>query len=32
MLAPEGGLGDVVRIIVSNGIILYALAQAGGSK
>lgn len=32
MLAPEGGLGDVVRIIVSNGIILYALAQAGGNK
>ena len=26
------GLGDVVRIIVTNGIILYALTQAGGNK
>ncbi len=32
ILVPDGGLGDVVRIIVSNGIILYALAQAGGNK
>lgn len=32
VLVPDGGLGDVVRIIVSNGIILYALAQAGGNK
>ena len=32
VLVPDGGLGDEVRIIVSNGIILYALAQAGGNK
>ncbi|MEG1783092.1 MAG: ABC transporter permease, partial [Oscillospiraceae bacterium] len=27
ILVPDGGLSDVARIIVSNGIILYALAQ-----
>ena len=32
ILAPDGGLSDVVRTIVSNGIILYALAQARGNK
>lgn len=31
-LAPEGGLSDVSRIIVSNAIILYALTQSGGKK
>lgn len=31
-LSPDGALGDVARIIVSNGIILYALAQSGGNK
>lgn len=30
-LMPEGGLSEVIRIIVSNGIILYALTQTGGS-
>lgn len=29
-LAPDGGLAEVARIIVSNGIILYALMQSGG--
>ena len=29
-LLPEGGLSEVIRIIVSNGIILYALSQTGG--
>ncbi len=29
-LMPEGGLSEVIRIIVSNGIILYALTQTGG--
>lgn len=32
MLLPEGNLSEVFRIIVSNGIILYALSQAGGDK
>lgn len=30
LLMPEGGLSEVIRIIVSNGIILYALTQTGG--
>lgn len=30
-LMPEGGLSEVIRIIVSNGIILYALSQTGGN-
>ena len=30
IIAPDGGLSDVARTIVSNGIILYALAQARG--
>ncbi|MBR5486135.1 MAG: ABC transporter permease [Oscillospiraceae bacterium] len=29
-LMPEGGLSEVIRIVVSNGIILYALTQSGG--
>ncbi|MEG0017136.1 MAG: ABC transporter permease [Hydrogenoanaerobacterium sp.] len=29
-LLPEGGLSEVIRIVVSNGIILYALSQTGG--
>lgn len=30
---PEGNLSDVIRIIISNGIILYALSKTkGGSK
>ncbi|WP_066458473.1 ABC transporter permease subunit [Anaerotruncus rubiinfantis] len=29
-LMPEGSLSEVIRIIVSNGIILYALSQTGG--
>lgn len=28
----EGGLAEVSRILISNGIILYALTQAGGGK
>ncbi len=27
---PEGGLSEVMRILISNGIILYALTQSGG--
>ena len=31
---PESNLSEVMRLIISNGIILYALAQAkgGGSR
>lgn len=33
MLLPEGNLSDVLRIIISNGIILYALSKTkGGSR
>ena len=32
LIMPEGNLSEVVRIIVSNGVILYALTQAGGSS
>lgn len=32
MLLPDGNLSEVFRIIVSNGIILYALSQAGGES
>ncbi len=32
MLLPDGNLSEVFRIIVQNGIILYALSQAGGEK
>ena len=31
-LVAEGNLSEVARIIVSNGIILYALTQAGGGE
>ena len=31
-IIPEGNLSDVVRIIISNGIILYALTKTGGGK
>jgi simple sugar transport system permease protein len=30
IIMPEGNLSEVIRITVSNGVILYALAQAGG--
>ena len=29
---PEGNLSDVIRIIISNGIILYALSKTKGGK
>ena len=29
---PEGNLSEVIRIIVSNGVILYALTKAGGNE
>lgn len=29
---PEGNLSEVVRIIISNGIILYALTRIGGGE
>jgi len=29
-LVPQGNISEVMRILISNGIILYALAQAGG--
>ncbi len=28
----EGGLSEVMRILISNGIILYALTQSGGES
>ncbi|MBB6218257.1 simple sugar transport system permease protein [Anaerosolibacter carboniphilus] len=31
-MVTEGNLSEVLRIIVSNGIILYALTQAGGGE
>ncbi len=31
-LMPEGNLSEVIRIIVSNGIILYALTKSQGGK
>ena len=32
-ILPEGNLSDVIRIIISNGIILYALSKTkGGAK
>lgn len=31
-LVPEGGLAEIARIAVSNGIILYALTQSGGKS
>lgn len=31
-LVPEGNLSEVLRIIVQNGIILYALTKMGGSS
>jgi len=30
-MMPEGNLSEVIRIIVSNGVILYALTKVGGS-
>lgn len=32
LLMPDGNLSEIFRIIVSNGIILYALSQAGGQQ
>ncbi|WP_432408671.1 ABC transporter permease subunit [Wukongibacter sp. M2B1] len=31
-LIPEGNLSEVLRVIVQNGIILYALTQVGGGE
>ncbi|MFZ5352110.1 MAG: ABC transporter permease subunit [Bacillota bacterium] len=31
-MMPEGNLSEVVRIIVSNGVILYALTKVGGNE
>lgn len=31
-MMPEGNLSEVVRIIVSNGVILYALTRVGGNE
>lgn len=31
-IIPEGNLSDVVRVIISYGIILYALSKAGGGN
>ncbi|MGM9974988.1 MAG: ABC transporter permease [Clostridiaceae bacterium] len=31
-ILPEGNLSDVMRIIISNGIILYALTKTGGGS
>lgn len=32
VVMPEGNLSEITRIIVQNGIILYALTKAGGKK
>lgn len=32
LLAPEGNLSEILRIVVSNGIILFALTQAKGGE
>lgn len=32
LMFPDSNMSEVIRIIVSNGIILYALSQAGGGK
>lgn len=32
VIVPDGNLSEIVRIIVSNGIILYALTKAGGNR
>lgn len=31
-ILPEGNISDVVRVIISYGIILYALSKSGGGK
>ena len=31
-MMPEGNLSEVIRIIVSNGVILYALTKVGGNE
>jgi len=31
-LVPDGAFSEVIRIIVSNGVILYALTRSGGNK
>ena len=32
LFIPEGNLSEVMRLIISNGIIIYALAQTGGES
>ena len=32
VIMPEGTLSEIVRIIIQNGIILYALTKAGESQ
>ncbi|MEI3168706.1 MAG: hypothetical protein V8S58_12760 [Lachnospiraceae bacterium] len=32
VIMPEGSLSEIVRIIIRNGIILYALTKAGESR
>ena len=32
LILPEGNLSEVARIVISNGIILYALTKTGGSS
>lgn len=32
VIMPEGNLAEITRIIVQNGIILYALTKAGGQS
>ena len=32
VIMPEGSLSEIVRIIIQNGIILYALTKAGESR
>ena len=32
LILPEGNLSEVARIVISNGIILYALTKTGGNS
>ena len=30
-LVPEGNISEIMRILISNGVILYALTKSGGA-
>jgi simple sugar transport system permease protein len=31
VLVPQGNISEIMRILISNGIILYALTKTGGA-